>query len=111
MIGETKSETQSVFDNDFIKFDDYSDDNAVEEEPTEKENTNTIEVINMMNVKRIFDSLSDQTYSSEYTEIKEKVNKFLLKYCKHEKETDLFDITPDKSVTVCYCKICYCTFK
>ena len=104
------SETKSVTDNDFIKFDDEDVNDSLIEN-ADLENPNNIEVINMMNIKRIFDSLSDQTYSNEYNEIKEKVNQFLLKYCKHEKETDLFDITPDKSVTVCYCKICYCTFK
>jgi hypothetical protein len=106
------SETKSVTDNDFIKFDDdYENDSINKNENVELENPNNIEVINMMNIKRIFDCNSDQKYSNEYDEIKEKVNQFLLKYCKHEKETDLFDITPDKSVTVCYCKICYCTFK
>jgi hypothetical protein len=30
--------------------------------------------------------------------------------CKHEYVEDYIDIDPEKSMRICYCKLCYCSF-
>lgn len=39
------------------------------------------------------------------------INTFLMRYCAHDVMTDHIDITPDKCITIRYCKNCGVTFK
>jgi hypothetical protein len=39
------------------------------------------------------------------------INTFLMRYCVHDVMTDYIDITPDKCITIRYCKNCGVTFK
>jgi len=39
------------------------------------------------------------------------INNFLMRYCVHDVMTDYIDITPDKCITIRYCKNCGVTFK
>ena len=107
-------------DNDYIKLVDHEDDEHHEhhehhdvysdDEIVGDMDNNTLEVKRIIEIKNILESISYTDHSSEYREIIEKVKSFLVKFCNHDKDTDLFDITPDKSITVCYCKKCYCVF-
>lgn len=38
------------------------------------------------------------------------INTFLMRYCVHDVMTDYIDITPDKCITIRYCKNCGVTF-
>jgi hypothetical protein len=39
------------------------------------------------------------------------INTFLMRYCAHDVMTDHIDITPDKSITIRYCKCCGVTLR
>jgi hypothetical protein len=59
--------------------------------------------------KRELDHLirvADNIHNIEFYEIYDKIIKYIHLYCKHEYETDLIDITPDRSQTIQYCIIC-----
>ena len=38
------------------------------------------------------------------------INTFLARYCVHDVMTDYIDITPDKCITIRFCKCCGITF-
>jgi hypothetical protein len=45
----------------------------------------------------------------QIVELKDMCKTYIQKYCNHEMVEDLIDITPDKSRTIIYCKLCeYC---
>uniref|UniRef100_A0A6C0DQT4 Uncharacterized protein n=1 Tax=viral metagenome TaxID=1070528 RepID=A0A6C0DQT4_9ZZZZ len=100
-------------DSEYVEINNIADhDDIVDEKMDDVDLTddNTLEVNQLIEIKKIFDNYSTHWHSKEYNEIVEKVNKYLLQFCNHTKETDLFDITPEKSMTVCYCTRCYCVF-
>lgn len=39
------------------------------------------------------------------------INNFLTRYCVHDVMTDYIDITPDKCITIRYCKYCGVTLQ
>lgn len=39
------------------------------------------------------------------------INTFLMRYCVHDVMTDYIDITPDKCITIRYCKYCGVTLQ
>ena len=63
----------------------------------------------MVHTKQKLDNLiriADNIHNIEFYEIYDKIIKYIHLYCKHEYQSDLFDITPDRSKTIQYCRIC-----
>ena len=61
----------------------------------------------MHNVKKILAKIPAEHQREEYKTICKQVNDYFFLHCQHEFEKDLFDIDPDKSVTVTYCTKCF----
>ena len=67
---------------------------------------NSDEVRNVIRVKSIMDRIPESDQSVEYKTIIQMIQGFLHNNCQHEIVIDNIDVTPDKSVTVFYCKHC-----
>jgi hypothetical protein len=92
---------------------------------TMSENSNTIECL--IHIRKIIEtqlnffrvSLNEtqgknispfQKIDLDFQNLLENIDTTLKSECKHVYEEDYFDITPDRSQKITYCKICYCTF-
>ena len=64
---------------------------------------------NVIETKRICDSICEDEQNEEYKNLMKIINYFLLKYCSHELVYDTIDIDPERSENICYCKICNIT--
>ena len=76
---------------------------------TDTNQTNeTIDV--MVRAKSYLDGIPVLLQDSEYKEILNLVNKYILKNCNHNIIEDTIDITLDKSKTIYYCEKCMLCF-
>ena len=70
------------------------------------DNYNSDEVKTMIRAKSIMDRIPETEQSVEYKTIIQMIQTFLHDNCQHEIVIDNIDVTPDKSVTIFYCKHC-----
>jgi len=76
---------------------------------TDTNQTNeTIDV--MVRAKSYLDGIPISLQDSEYKEILNLINKYILKNCNHNIIEDTIDITLDKSKTIYYCEKCMLCF-
>jgi hypothetical protein len=76
---------------------------------TDTNQTNeTIDV--MVRAKSYLDGIPVSLQDSEYKEILNLINKYILKNCNHNIIEDTIDITLDKSKTIYYCEKCMLCF-
>jgi hypothetical protein len=67
----------------------------------------------METVKQLLNSVSKDKQNSDYKNIIQLIEKYLIKHsndCDHNIIDDLIDIDPDRSKMIKYCTICYKTF-
>lgn len=67
---------------------------------------NSDEVRTMIRAKTIMDRIPETEQSVEYKTIIQMIQTFLHDKCQHEIVIDNIDVTPDKSITIFYCKHC-----
>jgi len=64
----------------------------------------------MVRAKSYLDGIPTPLQDSEYKEILNLINKYILKNCNHNIIEDTIDITLDKSKTIYYCEKCMLCF-
>ena len=71
------------------------------------------EISNIIKVRDVLDTIEApiSKTSTEYQQIVNTVQDFLLKNCDHLLVYDYIDITPDRSERICYCSRCFTTFR
>lgn len=72
---------------------------------------NTKDVKRMIQYKKIMERHACRWDTNDYNDIMTSVNTYLLQYCNHNEITDLFDITPERSMMITYCDKCECTLR
>jgi len=72
------------------------------------ENADEIDV--MIRVKMIVEQIPETEQSIEYKHIVQLIQHFLRVKCPHEVTVDSIDVSPDKSLSIFYCKYCLETF-
>jgi len=76
---------------------------------------NNDEIINdlliaVSSAKKCLSLIPESRQTTEYSDLINRLNIFLLKYCSHEIVEDYIDLTPDKGKTIKYCLHCMNTF-
>jgi len=76
---------------------------------------NNDEIINdlliaVSSAKKCLSLIPESRQTIEYSDLINRLNIFLLKYCSHEIVEDYIDLTPDKGKTIKYCLHCMNTF-
>lgn len=64
------------------------------------------ELDTMLSVKKRLTIIPEKERTKEYNNICKSVHSYIFSNCRHEFETDMFDIDPEKSVIVTYCMLC-----
>jgi hypothetical protein len=64
----------------------------------------------METIKQALNAVSKDKQNSDYKNIIQLIEKYLIKQCDHNIIDDLIDIDPDRSMMIKYCTICYKTF-
>lgn len=68
------------------------------------------EIIRLMKIKNILEEWKNIFYKvTLLQEIFEEVHQLILTNCRHQKEYDYIDVDPDKSIRICFCKLCFCS--
>ena len=60
--------------------------------------------------KHILNTLPKDKQNSDYKNIIQLIEKYLIYHCNHNIIEDLIDIDPDRSKMIKYCTLCYKTF-
>ena len=77
---------------------------------------NNDEIINDLliavnSAKKCLVLIPESRQTNEYSDLINRLNIFLLKYCSHETVEDYIDLTPEKSKYIRYCVHCMNTFE
>jgi len=67
-------------------------------------------LIDVNSAKKCLSLIPESRQTTEYSDLINRLNIFLLKYCSHEIVEDYIDLTPEKSQTIKYCVHCMNTF-
>jgi len=67
-------------------------------------------LIAVNSAKKCLSLIPESRQTTEYSDLINRLNIFLLKYCSHEIVEDYIDLTPEKSQTIKYCVHCMNTF-
>lgn len=70
---------------------------------------NEHELWTIIRMKLDMEKVPRYTWSPEYKEIYEHIEKICQTQCNHQLMIDDIDITPDKTIRVTYCNLCLCT--
>jgi hypothetical protein len=67
-------------------------------------------LIAVSSAKKCLNLIPESRQTTEYSDLINRLNIFLLKYCTHEIVEDYIDLTPEKSKYIKYCVHCMNTF-